>query len=263
MPRSSERETRIMKVTMHPEEFEKFDKGITHSNSGLRNEKGHMSVQPDIAPVSYEDLPHHEIVRTETIYVDREPPRSGLGSIIGHAVAEAVTEVLRDPEVQEGLAMLGKAFWYYKVKPRIDNAIQWLKSDKKFETKASRLMESSKVRVDTSYEIEVAGKITVSGEDAEKLVAAVREEAKRLSAMIYLLSKITVKNEKTQEEYVIEQAYIKQLLSEESRNTIEMLVANTQLLDEGSAICFSDFLNGYVRNGNQLIAIPRENAGNR
>ena len=90
-----------------------------------------------------------------------------------------------------------------------------------------------------------------------------REEAKRLSAMIYLLSKITVKNEKTQEEYVIEQAYIKQLLSEESRNTMEMLVANTQLLDEGSAICFSDFLNGYVRNGNQLIAIPRENAGNR
>ena len=113
MPRSSEKETRIMKVTMHPEEFAKFDKGITHSNSGLRNEKGHMSVQPDIAPVSDEDLPLREIVRTETIYVDRDPPRSGLGPILVHAFTEAVTEVLSDPEVQEGLAKLGKAFWYY------------------------------------------------------------------------------------------------------------------------------------------------------
>ena len=100
------------------------------------------------------------------------------------------------------------------------------------------------------------GKIVVSGEDAAKLVAAVREESKRLSAMIYLLSNIVVKDDKTQEEYVIEQAYIKQLVSEESRNTMEMLVANRQLLDEGTAVCFSDFLNGYIRNGKQRIAIP-------
>ena len=42
--------------------------------------------------------------------------------------------------------------------------------------------------------------------------------------MIYLLSNIIVKDDKTQEEYVIEQAYIKQLVSEESRNTMEMLI---------------------------------------
>ena len=74
--------------------------------------------------------------------------------------------------------------------------------------------------------------------------------------MIYLLSNIVVKDDKTQEEYVIEQAYIKQLVSEESRNTMEMLIANRQLLDEGTAICFSDFLSGYIRNGKQRIAIP-------
>lgn len=148
----------------------------------------------------------------------------------------------------------------------INNAIQWMKSDKKFETKASRLIASSKSQVETSYEVEVIdqkkGEIVVSGEDAAKLVAAVREESKRLSAMIYLLSNIVVKDDKTQEEYVIEQAYIKQLVSEESRNTMEMLIANRQLLDEGTAICFSDFLSGYIRNGKQRIAIPVSTNGN-
>lgn len=262
---SKKKETRIMKVTMYAEEFEKYDKGITHSDSGLRNENGRLSALPDIEPVIDEDLPYREVVRTETVYVETESVDNSLGAKIGHAVADIVVDVLSDPEIQEGLANLGKAFWYYKVKPRINNAIQWMKSDKKFETKASRLVASSKPSAGTSYEIDVVdqvqGKITVSGEEAAKLVEAVREEAKRLSAMIYLLSNIAVKDEKTHEEYVLEQAYIKQLVSNEARNTMEMLVANRQLLDEGTAICFSDFLNGYVRHGEQRIAISVSSCG--
>lgn len=259
------KETRIMKVTLDADEFEKFDQGITHSDNGLRNEKGRLSALPDIAEVTDDDLPYKEIVRTETVYVERERTNDSFGAMLGHAATEIVVDVLSDPEIQEGLANLGKAFWYYKVKPRINYTIQWMKSDKKFETKASRLIASSKSQVETSYEVEVIdqtkGKIVVSGEDATKLVAAVREESKRLSAMIYLLSNIVVKDDKTQEEYVIEQAYIKQLVSEESRNTMEMLVANRQLLDEGTAVCFSDFLNGYIRNGKQRIAIPVSSNG--
>lgn len=260
MANSKKKETRIMKVTMDPEEFEKFDKGITHSDSGLRNEKGRLSALPDIAPVSDEDLPRREIVRTETVYLDREPSNNGFGAIIWRATEEVFSEILSDPEVQQGLADLCISFWCYKVKPRINDAIQWMKSDRKFETKASQLIVNSKPNAKTSYEVEIVdqerGKITVSGNDAAKLVAAVREEAKRLSAMIYLLSNITVKDEKTEEEYVIEQAYIKQLVSDEARNTMEMLVANKQLLDAGAVNCFSDFLNGYVCHGEQRIAIP-------
>lgn len=61
---------------------------------------------------------------------------------------------------------------------------------------------------------------------------------------------------------VIEQAYIKQLMSDESRDTMEMLVANKQLLDVGAAICCSDFLSGYIQNGKQRIAIPVDSSGN-
>lgn len=262
----SKKETRIMRVTVDADEFEKYDKGITHSDSGLRNENGRLSALPDIAPVTAADLPHREVIRTKTVYVGNESTNNSFGTKFGQAIADVVVDVLSDPEIQEGLANLGKAFWYHKVKPRISNAIQWMKSDKKFETKASRLIESSKLNSETSYEVEIVdqvqGKITVSGEEAAKLVSVVCEEAKRLSAMIYLLSNITVKDDKAQEEYMIEQAYIKQLMSDESRNTMEMLIANRQLLDEGTAICFSDFLNGYVRHGEQRIPILISSGGN-
>lgn len=66
------KETRIMKVTLDADEFEKFDQGITHSDNGLRNEKGRLSTLPDIAEVTDDDLPYKEIVRTETVYVERE-----------------------------------------------------------------------------------------------------------------------------------------------------------------------------------------------
>lgn len=51
-------------------------------------------------------------------------------------------------------------------------------------------------------------------------------------------------------------------MSDESRDAMEMLLANKQLLDEGAALCFSDFLSGYIRNGKQRIAIPVNSSGN-
>lgn len=260
MADSNEKETRFMKVTMYREEFEKYDKGITHSDCGLRDKQGRLSTLPDISPVSDEDIPYREIVRRETVYVENNRSSNGIGATISNAIAEVVAEVLNDPEVQAGLAELGKAFWYYKVWPRISNAVQRLKSSKKFETKVSRIIDRSAAKSEIAYELEVKddvhGKITVTGEDAKRIIGMVREEAKRLSAMIYLLSHITVKDDKTQDEYMIEQAYIKQLLSEDSKNTMEMLVANRKLLDKETAVCFSDFLSGYIRCADQRIAIP-------
>lgn len=257
---NSKKETRIMKVTMDKAEFEKYDKGITHSDNGLRNDRGRLSALPDIEPISESDLPERKIIRQETVYVEKKPEKESVGTVIGHAVVDIVIDVLSDPEIQEGLAKLGKAFWYHKVKPQLESVIQWAKSDKKFKSKASHLIESNTSKTDVVYELEVVErdqeKITVSEAEADKLMEMMREEARRLSAMIYLLSNITVKNKKTQDEYVLEQAYIKQLLSEESKNTMEMLLANKKLLDEDTAACFSDFLNGYIRRADRLIAIP-------
>ena len=67
---NSKKETRIMKVTMDKAEFEKYDKGITHSDNGLRNDRGRLSALPDIEPISESDLPERKIIRQETVYVE-------------------------------------------------------------------------------------------------------------------------------------------------------------------------------------------------
>lgn len=87
---------------------------------------------------------------------------------------------------------------------------------------------SDKTRAGISYEVEIVDqvqeKVTASEEEVLKLIVVVREKEKKVSVMIYLFSNIIVKDEETQEEYVIEQSYIKQLLSDESRNTGKCLL---------------------------------------
>ena len=39
MAEQDKKETRIMKVTLSAKEFAKYDKGITHSDKGLRTDK--------------------------------------------------------------------------------------------------------------------------------------------------------------------------------------------------------------------------------
>lgn len=262
MAQQKKKVTRIMKVTLDEDEFEKYDSGITHSDNGLRNEQGQLSALPDIAPLSESDLPYREIVKRETVYVEREKEhaRSSTGSIIGDAVIEVLDGIFSDPEIQEQLAELGRVFWRYKVKPRITDAIHWLKSDKKFEIKAKQLVAVPAPKEEIAYQLEVTNaekeKYIVSGEEAAELVRKMQDKARELSAMIYLLSHICVKDDKTDAEYMLEQTYIQQLVSNEAKTTMQQLMAHKQILDEGTIVCFSDFLNGYLRNGNERIPLP-------
>ena len=55
---------------------------------------------------------------------------------------------------------------------------------------------------------------------------------------------------------MLEQSYIKELVSEEAEHTMRVLVANKQILDKETVICFTDFLDGYLRNGELRIPVP-------
>ena len=55
---------------------------------------------------------------------------------------------------------------------------------------------------------------------------------------------------------MLEQSYIKELVSEEAEHTMRVLVANKQILDKETVICFTDFLDGYLRNGELRIPLP-------
>ena len=88
------------------------------------------------------------------------------------------------------------------------------------------------------------------------MIEATKEKARELAEMLYFLSKISVKDSKTKEEYALEQSYLKQLVSAEATDTIQKLIENGTVLDQETVIIFSDFLKGYIHSGDKLIPLP-------
>lgn len=269
MAEEKKKVTRVMLVTMDEDEFDKYDRGETHSDSGLRNESGRLSALPDIAPIKDEDLLQREVI----VYQDRylEPEKPTVGQRIAEGVVNVIFDVLSDSEVQESLHMLASVFWHYKVKPRIKKTIRKIKGEDKLKIKDKKVVEIELAKSNTTDvqrgtiefdesapTMDSSETFVVNEEQAELIVAETRRKEKELSAMIYLLSNLCIKDEKSNEERIIEQSCIKQLVSDEATNTMKILTKNRQLhlIDDEIALLFTDFLNGYVRNGEQLVPIP-------
>lgn len=269
MTEKKKKETRVMRVTMDVDEFDKYDRGETHSDSGLRNEAGRLSALPDIAPIEESDLPEREVV----VYQDRylEPEEPSIGQKIAVGAINIAADILQDPEIQESLRMLASAFWRYKVKPEIKRTISKMKGESTSQTEAEKLIVKRRVAYQNAvsqfnamhvnvadFDNESTVSFIVNEEQAQMILNETRKKAKELSAMIYLLSNLCIKDEKSNEERFIEQTYIKQLVSEEASTTMRLLIENKQLnlIDEETLISFDDFLNGHVRNGEKLIPIP-------
>lgn len=252
MPNSNEQmETRVMKVTMKKEAFDLFDKGELHSDSGIRDSQGKIRVHPDIEPYVENDISQDDKVLLP------QKSSTSVGQQVGSALAEVVGEiivyVITNPDVHRAVAKGVKSFWKTKVKP----VFHALKGNRSERLTASKIIEDHHKKMQASENDQE--KYVVSGEQAVLIVEAMKQKARELSAMIYLLSNLYVKDEKTDEEYLIEQSYIKQLVSEESRSTMEVLVENGQVLDKETVICFTEFLNGYIRNGNKRIPFSATN----
>ena len=249
-----EKETRLMKVTMDADEFEKFDKGKIYSNHGLRNEKGKISVLPNIAPVDKDDYPIKKENYTESFDQDwNEASENGSwGEKIVIGLADIIVDILNDPEVKENLKMFAKNYWYYKIKPNFKEIVQRIRRK---ETQKSTFIttdvdENSRVKIALLCETGTRKqeKIIVTKEEAEKLVYELREEARKLAAMIYIVSNLSVKDEKSDNEIEIEQSYIKQLVTEESIATMELILNNRELpiVDNKTVQVFDDFLKKHI-----------------
>lgn len=261
--------TRVMRVTMDEEEFDKFDRGETHSDSGLRNEAGRLSALPDIAPVEETDLPERKVVVYQDRYLGQD--ETTIGQKLAAGVAQTVVEILCNPEVQEAFCMLASTFWHYKAMPKIQGIISKMNGENQPYAKAERILEKEHTKAQNvvdHQEIsqleeaipndENSANFIVNEEQAQMLVTEARKKAKELSAMIFLLSNLCIKDEKSDEERVIEQSYIKRLVSEEAHTTMKLLIENRQLdiVDEETVRSFDIFLKGYLRNGEQLIPVP-------
>lgn len=267
-------ETRTMNVTMSQDDFKKLDSGELRSNHGLRDSSGHIKASLDISYISENELSQREAVRTETVYKESpvsSPMVQALVRATG-ATMEIWGDILSDPEVKKSVSDLIRVLWHYKVQPKIQDTIDRIKgisqpqppfSEQVFQTKAEQILSSQTIvpdSKDTSFE-----PIPVTNEQAAFLLAKTKESASELTRLIYLLSNIVVKDDVTAEEYSLEQSYIKELLSESSVSTMTFLLQNRQLgiIDDKTALLFSDVLEGYVSDGQQRIPLPIDKISNQ
>lgn len=267
-------ETRIMKVTMSQDDFKKLDSGELHSNHGLRNSSGHIKASLDISSISENELPQREVIHTEIVYKEpTNPSRMAQFAVDAtEATMEIVGDILSDPEVKKSISDLIHVLWCYKVQPKIQDTIDRIKGISKpqaplpeqvFQTKAEQIL-SSQTAVPNSKNIS-SEPIPVTNEQAAFLLSKAKESASELTRLIYLLSNIVVKDDVTADEYSLEQSYIKELLSESSMSTMTFLLQNRQLgiIDDKTALLFSDVLEGYVSDGQQRISLPIDKISNQ
>lgn len=139
---TKEKVTRIMKVTLDKDEFEKFDKGVTHSDNGLRGEKGKLSALPDIAPISADDFLTKETVR-KNIFSKKGSENPSFGTKLAQVGIDIFDDVLNDPKIQESIALLIKTYWHSKMKPKILNHLKQIQDCiSQQELKATKILEN-------------------------------------------------------------------------------------------------------------------------
>lgn len=234
--------TRVMKVTMSEDEFNKFDKGETHSNKGLRDDKGKLSALPDI-----ETIPDNELSKD-----------ASSGSSSDKSKVITALEFLNEhPEIANLLIKAGA-----KIISKIKMIVTNRKSKKQINTVQVETVVQNDNSVSASEINDSQGKIVVNPEQFDQMISALKTKVQELTTMIYTLSNIIVLDDKTDEVYRLEQNCLKELASEESRKTMKSLLENKALLDNETTLLFSDYLNGYIRHDNELIPIPIETERN-
>lgn len=234
--------TRKMNVTMSEDEFNKFDKGETHSNKGLRDDKGKLSALPDI-----ETIPDNELSKD-----------ASSGSSSDKSKVITALEFLNEhPEIANLLIKAGA-----KIISKIKMIVTNRKSKKQINTVQVETVVQNDNSVSASEINDSQGKIVVNPEQFDQMISALKTKVQELTTMIYTLSNIIVLDDKTDEVYMLEQNCLKELASEESRKTMKSLLENKALLDNETTLLFSDYLNGYIRHDNELIPIPIETERN-
>lgn len=269
MAAEKKKETRIMKVTLDEEEFQKYDQGIVRFNKGSRRASdGKLSALPDIAPLDPDEDKQLEITLKEiTLEAQKQKnleqemrlAKAELGLarfqfIVGKLGALA-DYLIENPDAVESIKQAGRKARYAVVstKSKLSSKIKQIPkaiSHAPFMTRKNNSTNSVEI-VNEPQE-----RITISEEQAELLIVQMREKAEEFAKMISLWSMIAVKDEKSEVEYVLEQNFVEKLLTDEMHKTIQTLVSKRNLLDESTQQTFYDFLDGFLSYNGKRIPIP-------
>lgn len=269
MPDNREKETRQMNVTLPKEEFAKLDRGETHSNNGVRYDNGALSAIPDIQPINNKanDNASGKKPAAKTPKPSEPPPLIVFAPPVEEKQEETLLEKavgLATQTVAEQLCQEEFLDWAFsRLKRKGRQFWRWLNNEPEppaagSDTALTTQKASSPPATDARNDSIPGARIEVSEETAFNLVEYAKYHARELAKTLYLLQSICIKDEITGEERVLRDYCIKQLIEDEARQSMEYLVGQNALLDDGTRSAFSDFLNGYIRNGDRLIPIPRQ-----
>ena len=256
---NDEMESRIMKVTMPKDDWEDYDSGKTYSNKGMRYSEhpGQMTTQPDISPIDETDRPKREIVREKIVYREASSNHANIWMIICSTVlTSAMVLVGTNPSVQKKMHD-----WKEKINSKVGSFLG-VSSGKASQQCGTSLpaVSANPIQVSEKTDAFQTESFVATQAQADAIVAETKAKVQELANLLYLLSRIYIKDEKSGEERKLEEEYIDQLLSEEATSAMRQVIENRQALaiDDETVASFNDFLNGYIRNGAQLIPIHRD-----
>ena len=269
MPDNGEKETRQMNVTLPKEEFAKLDRGETHSNYGIRYDNGSLSAIPDIQPINNKanNNTSGKKPAAKTPKPSEPPPQIVFASPIEEKQEETLFEKAIGLATQTAIEQLFQEevldLVVARAKKRWQKFLRWLNNEPEPPVAVSGNALTSQntsglPATDAGNDSIPDARIEVSEETAFNLVEYAKYHARELAKTLHLLQSICIKDEITGEERVLRDYYIKQLIEDEARQSMEYLVGQNALLDDGTRSAFSEFLNGYIRNGDRLIPIPRQ-----
>ena len=258
--KKSERITKPMNVTIDADIFDKLNSGEIKSNNGLRSDDGRFRGEVTISPLTDSDLTKQKVIVkriTKTVYLHEKPNQ--INAVGGHE---------EEPFLQRFFGVV-----FHTIANEIsreENLDSFFRGIRRFFGKKTAssdslpevldVKENSRETSNNSYVdvpcTNLPSRIIATEEQEKEIREALRSKARELVGLIYLYSRLVVKSEKTNEEYEIEQGAIKELLSKETLDTMYNLIDRRALLEPDAARCLSDFLDGYVRNGKELIPVP-------
>lgn len=276
--------TRKMNVTFkNEEEYQKFIRGTTHSDKGIRTADGKLSSQPDIEEI-YDEYEYEE--QYYPIVSEYAKANESVGTRIIVAIVEGliegVSEYLSDEQNRAMLASVAKRWWKENAVPGMKTVRDSLNKKISFgrdvlrgitgKTKIELIMEGK-----NKYENTDLSEITPSVVSATSESLSARENIKniidaeevhqeimqiRLLAML-LANKLKNLSNKCVAEFSPEhqrkmQSELSELMSEEVTNSIKLMVANQQFcLDEPTERIFVEFLTGNLIVNNELVPIEK------
>lgn len=272
--------TRKMNVTFNNEdEYEKFINGETHSDKGIRTNKGRLSSQPDIEFIDEDEKEDDYILNKDYSTSSTEDGFAvellkAIVSGLVEGLGEAITDIMSDEEKRKVLALKASNWWRGKALPgvmrtwndvrnKVDSGKDLIRTSISGKTKAEQLLAKKNESIMVSPPIvekvneNFQDRETITMEEAQQQFDQIKVLAILLADKIKRLSNSCIReSDMTTKDHLIFNETIQELSSQEVMNSMKLSLENSSfMLDSSTSRIFSEFLKGNLIIEDRLVPI--------